>query len=577
MAADRRDWFQGRHGLRTSEADSPGAWALEDALRDTTAGTAVLGIDLRYLFANPSYCLITGEPQEHLAGRSPGTSAEQYLGPAEVLASVLDDGIPRTRVTGPGGGFHTTCIRMENRGSVTGVLCIVVETEVPELYEELELARIRLAAADEAAERIGTSLDEATTCRELVEFLSPRLAEAAAVDVVAPPPPGGSLPRNPGPAELTRAATAGVAELFGDDEDEDADTGEDTGEDADGDADGREGHGDGEERRTAGPAVAKALASGVPVAEHGVGARAAVLAVPLTGPGKVFGVVQLARTESSFSGNDTLIARDAARRAGVAIGHAREFAAEQQTTVELQRALLTEPGKPHPNLEFATRYLPVGSSNLVGGDWFETVRLHYGRTLLVMGDVMGHGVDAAVEMNTYRAMLRDVAAADLPPHRVLRQLDIAISETSARPATCLLVRVDPARGIGSFSSAGHLPPVVFTGDGTVDLLDVPAGPPLGTGLGGYELVTRELTPDDTLLLFTDGLVERRDEDIDESLARLTGLRMPCTIPVDELVDQVVRELGADKAEDDVALLAARIRRRHTAAEEQPVQGQAPRA
>nr|WP_242339129.1 PP2C family protein-serine/threonine phosphatase [Streptomyces formicae] len=458
----------------------------------------------------------------------------------------------------------------------------MVETEVPELYEELELARTRLAAADEAAERIGTSLDEATTCRELVEFLSPRLADAAAVDVLPPPSPGSSLRKNPNPSWMARAATAGAAELLV----EDTDTGTDTSTGTDsgtGDGTGTgaatgDGGGGGGEHHPAGPAIAKALASGLPAAAHDVGARAAMLAVPLTGPsGKVFGVVQLARTESSFSGNDTLIARDAARRAGVAIGHAREFAAEQQTTVELQRALLTEPGKPHPNLEFATRYLPVGSSNLVGGDWFETVRLHYGRTLLVMGDVMGHGVDAAVEMNTYRAMLRDVAAADLPPHRVLRQLDIAISETSARPATCLLVRVDPARGIGSFSSAGHLPPVVFTGDGTVDLLDVPAGPPLGTGLGGYELVTRELTPDDTLLLFTDGLVERRDEDIDESLARLTSLRMPCTIPVDKLVDQVVRELGADKAEDDVALLAARIRRRHAAAEEQPVQGQDPRA
>ena len=85
----------------------------------------------------------------------------------------------------------------------------------------------------------------------------------------------------------------------------------------------------------------------------------------------------------------------------------------------------------------------------MGGDWFETVRLHFGRTLLVMGDVMGHGVEAAVDMNSYRSTLREVAANDLPPHRVLRQLDNAISEAvTRRPATCLLVRVDPARGMG---------------------------------------------------------------------------------------------------------------------------------
>ncbi|MFD7441267.1 SpoIIE family protein phosphatase [Streptomyces sp. NPDC059909] len=545
MAADRRDWFQGRSGRRTSEADGPGTWTLEEVLRGTTAGIAVLGTDLRYVFANPAYCRMTGEP-ERVAGRSPGVPAEQYLGPADLLAGVLDDGIPRSRVSGPGGSCHTTCVRLENHGRVTGVLCIVVETPTPELYEELELARARLAAADEAVERIGTSLDEGTTCRELVEFLSSWIAEAAAVDVLPAPPPKGSLQKSPGPARMLRAAAAGAEDLFGD-------TAEDSGS-----------------GYPAQSAAAKAVASGLPATEHSVGARAAVLAVPITETGgKVIGVVQLALTHAAFGRNDILIAQHATRRGAVGITHARQLAAEQRTTVELQRALLTEPGKPHPNLQFATRYLPVGTRNLVGGDWFETVRLHYGRTLLVMGDVMGHGVEAAVEMNTYRAMLRDVAAADLPPHRVLRQLDIAISETSARPATCLLVRVDPARMLGSFSSAGHLPPVVFTGDGHAELIDVPAGPPLGTGLGGYELVTRELTPEDTLLLFTDGLVERRGEDIDESLARLTRVVMPGTAPVDELVDAVVRELGAEKAEDDVALLAARIRRR-TKAEEQPL-------
>ncbi|MGW1881457.1 SpoIIE family protein phosphatase [Streptomyces sp. NPDC001970] len=546
MATEPPDWFQARGGRRTSEADGAAPWALEEVLRDATAGIAVLGTDLRYLFANPAYCRMAGEPSEQVAGRSPGVSAEQYLGPADLLAGVLDDGIPRARVSGPRSSCHTACVRLENRGTVTGVLCIVVETPAPELYEELELARARIAAADDAVERIGSSLDEGATCRELADFLSSWIADAAAVDVLPAPPPKGSLVTDPGPARMVRAATAGAGALL---------------DDAEQDSGG--GH-------PAQSAAAKAVASGMPATEHSVGARAAVLAVPISEAGcEAVGVVRLARTRSAFGRNDILIALHAARRAAIGIAHARQFAAEQRTAVELQRALLMEPGKPHPNLQFATRYLPVGTSNLVGGDWFETVRLHYGRTLLVMGDVMGHGVEAAVEMNTYRAMLRDVAAADLPPHRVLRQLDIAIADTSARPATCLLARVDPARMLASFSSAGHLPPVVFTQGGTAELIDVPAGPPLGTGVGGYELVTRQLTPDDTLLLFTDGLVERRDEDIDESLARLTRVRLPCATPVDELVDAVVRELGADKAEDDVALLAARIRRR-TKAEEQPL-------
>lgn len=153
------------------------------------------------------------------------------------------------------------------------------------------------------------------------------------------------------------------------------------------------------------------------------------------------------------------------------------FAQAQRTAVELQRALLTDPGLPHPNLQLATRYLPSGMGTLVGGDWFETVRLHFGRTLLAMGDVMGHGVEAAVDMNSYRSALRDFASADLPPHRVLRRLDQDISDADTRrPATCLLARLDPARGLATFSSAGHLPPVVFNREGVGDLIRVPVGP-----------------------------------------------------------------------------------------------------
>jgi serine phosphatase RsbU (regulator of sigma subunit) len=234
----------------------------------------------------------------------------------------------------------------------------------------------------------------------------------------------------------------------------------------------------------------------------------------------------------------------------------------RSAVLDLQRALLAEPGRPHPNLDLATRYLPAGGSTLVGGDWFETVRLHFGRTLLVVGDVMGHGLDAAVDMNAYRSMLRYVASTDLPPHRVLRRLDAAVAEDGIRrPATCLLVQVDPARGMASLASAGHLPPVVFAEDGTGELLHLPVGPPLGTGVGGYEQATRALAPDDTLVMFTDGLVERREEDIDASLARLAGLWVPRGANVDELLDEVLVKLDARHAEDDVAVLAARIRQR----------------
>ncbi|MGW0119967.1 PP2C family protein-serine/threonine phosphatase [Streptomyces sp. NPDC003327] len=274
------------------------------------------------------------------------------------------------------------------------------------------------------------------------------------------------------------------------------------------------------------------------------------------------GTVTATRAARPFGDHEAALLRQTARLAARHLHHARRLAATEDTALHLQRALVAEPGRPHPNLEVAGGYLPAGTRTLVGGDWFETVRLHFGRSLLVVGDVMGHGLDAAVDMNAYRSALREVAATDLPPHRVLRHLDAVVAEDGARrPATCLLVRIDPARGAATFASAGHLPPAVFGPDGSAELVDLPVGPPLGTGVGGYEPTTRPLAEDETLLLFTDGLVERRGEDIDDSLARLAGLRLAPGSGPDRVVDEVLHRLGAHGAEDDVAVLAARIRAR----------------
>lgn len=122
--------------------------------------------------------------------------------------------------------------------------------------------------------------------------------------------------------------------------------------------------------------------------------------------------------------------------------------------------------------------------------------------------------------------------------------------------------------MAAFASAGHLPPVLFPADNVAEVVPVPVGPPLGTGVGGYELITRTMTPAQTLLLFTDGLVERRGEDIDVSLARLAGQWLRPGAGVEELLDTVVDRFDAQHAEDDVAVLAARIcRRPHHEADE----------
>ncbi|MFD3548850.1 PP2C family protein-serine/threonine phosphatase [Streptomyces sp. NPDC058655] len=388
------------------------------------------------------------------------------------------------------------------------------------IVSERDGSDARPHALEEALERIGTSDDERETCRELAAFLVPAFCDAAAVDLVGP---GG---------DVERVAAAGAAELL-------------------------------ESPEPAFPPVDRAAEGRRPLrtwAGRVAGRSAHAVALPLTGRGEVHGRLLVVRAGGEFGGRGTATLRLAAGLAGIHIGHARRLAATERTALALQGALLAEPGRPHPNVEIASRYLPAGLRALVGGDWFETVRLHFGRTLLVMGDVMGHGLDAAVDMNAYRAILREIAATDLAPHRVLRRLDaLSAADEARRPATCLLVRIDPARGKADFASAGHLPPAVFAGDGRGELLEVPVGPPLGTGVGGYEAYSRPITADQTLLLYTDGLVERRGEDIDTSLARLAALRAAPGATPAEVVDLVCAGLDARHAEDDVAVLAARLR------------------
>ncbi|MEV6330050.1 PP2C family protein-serine/threonine phosphatase [Streptomyces sp. NPDC051909] len=386
------------------------------------------------------------------------------------------------------------------------------ERPLPEGEYEAVLAR--LDALEHAATEIGTRPDERTVCAELADFLVRRVADAAAVEL---------RPVDAGTAVGLR--TADTSDLA-----------------------------------PTGPA---ATAGKTALLDRADPDGTTVFAAPLLAPdGTELGRVRVARATGGFGAHDTAVVAHAARLAAVHLGHARRLAATEATALHLQRALVAEPGRPHPNLEIAGRYLPAGARTLVGGDWFETVRLHFGRSLLVVGDVMGHGLDAAVDMNAYRGALREVAATDLPPHRVLRQLDAVVAEDEGRrPATCLLIQVDPARSTATFASAGHLPPVVFAADGSAELVDLPVGPPLGTGFGGYEPAVRTLAPADTLLSFTDGLVERRGEDIDVSLARLAALRLPPGSGPEEVVDEVLRRLDAHTAEDDVAVLAARCRER----------------
>ncbi|WP_282203751.1 SpoIIE family protein phosphatase [Kitasatospora fiedleri] len=547
---------------------------------------AVLDAELRWRYLNTSFQQVTGVSPTAVLGRA----ADR---PDPAVPRVLADGRPRS---GTFAGRPADFRRLEVGGAPTGVL-VVLPGGADAHRAELERVRARFALLEAGSERIGTTLDPDTTCAELAAFAVPGFAALALVDVLPldtpdSTAPGTTAPGTVGPGtvaprpdadpergrgrdqerererdrsrlRLRRAATAGGPDQDG------APASAPVGEAV---------------RHRPGSVAARALAEGRPVAANLLSAeelaalvpdeaalsacRSAgvdcLLAVPLTARGRPIGVLTLARAHGSslgFTDEDTELLAAIAGRAALTLDHARRYARSQDTALELQRALLAEPGSPHPNLELASRYLPSGIASVVGGDWYETVRLPFGRTLLAMGDVMGHGVEAAVDMSNYRSTLRYVAAMDLPPHRILRQLDALIAEQeNARPATCVLALADPARARWTLASAGHLPPALLTPHAT-ELIEVPTGPPLGTGVGGYEQTVVELRADHALLLYTDGLVERRGEDIDVSLARLSALRLPADGPLDSLLDGTLAALAPDDAEDDIALLAARVRHR----------------
>ncbi len=544
---------------------------LAQALDGTTAGVVVFDTELRFTYVNPTLARMNGLPEAEHLGRPVSEVLPALDAREDVLRQILADGVPREVV--PSGHtrldshherryWHGAYHRIERDSQVVGLVGILLEvTDAREQQREVERARARLAMLNRAATAIGTTLDPDTTCDELARFLVDSLADIATVEVIPPEEQSGRRPPAPGVLRLHRAAMRSLPELrervsaFGV-----------PGEDID---------------YQPGSANARCLATRRPVLEnllpdeelsHSAPRPARVaayrqmgihsaLVIPLSAPGGPVGTVTMIRADSSpgFTEQDVETAQDLADRAAISLDNARRYTHEHHIALSLQRSLLDRPAAPHPGLDIATRYLPAGTSALVGGDWFDTIPLSGGRTLLVIGDVMGHGMEAAVDMSHYSAMLRVLADEALAPHQVLQRLDQLMSKADGRrPATCLLALAEAERGTCAYASAGHLPPAVIDADGRPHLLPVPAGPPLGTGQGGYTTYTGPCGPGRTLLLYTDGLVERRSEDIDQSLRRLTDLRLPPAAGLDHTLDHLLRHLDAEHGEDDIALLAARI-------------------
>src|SRR5450755_891179 len=294
---------------------------------------------------------------------------------------------------------------------------------------------------------------------------------------------------------------------------------------------------------------------------------ASMLMLPLIARGTMLGFFACIRQEGfrRFDAYDVEIGMDFAARAAVFIDHARRYSREHATALTLQRSMLPT-GLSYPSsVEVKHRYLPGSKLIEVGGDWYESIALPGGRVALVVGDVAGHGVRAAVTMGRLRTAIHTLAMLELPPAETLQQLNELMQELGAREphfATCVYAIFDAVSGTCELASAGHLPPLLVRPDGTNELLDISPAPPLGVGSGPIQSRVLDIEDGSLLVLYTDGLVERRTEDIDVGLAKLRAIFGPGSAdqPLEDLCKATLAGVYADQQRDDIALLIARLRR-----------------
>ncbi|HEY4625976.1 MAG TPA: PP2C family protein-serine/threonine phosphatase, partial [Blastococcus sp.] len=283
--------------------------------------------------------------------------------------------------------------------------------------------------------------------------------------------------------------------------------------------------------------------------------------------GETFGALAMLNSGDRPPHTDMQIATavEVARRGALSLDNARLFGRQLAVAEKLQRSLLTDPPQPD-HLEIAVRYRPAAVSQQVGGDWYDAFGQPDGATLLVIGDVVGHNVDAAAAMGQIRSILRGIAY-DRPegPAQVLTRVDGVLTGLRIGTlATALVARLEqpdehnPA-GLRTlcWSSAGHLPPLLLCTDGTVRLLDSPPELLLGTEFSrlrtDHEVALR---PGETVVLYTDGLVEHGRTGIDEGTARLSRVLAGLAgFPLEKLCDQLLDRIAPGRADDDIALLA----------------------
>ncbi|MFF0223277.1 SpoIIE family protein phosphatase [Streptomyces sp. NPDC004629] len=435
-------------------------------------------------------------------------------------------------------------------------------------------ARRRLEVLDKASMRIGTTLDLARTAEELAEVAVGCFADFVAVDLLDAILSGDdSEPAAPVSLVFRRVAQQSVLEgcpesVISLDE--------------------RHTY---HEQSPPGQALATGRAMRHPVVEEtrmswaiGVPERAhsmrtyevhSTMVVPLQARGTTLGVALFARhrTPEPFDDGDQSLAEQLAARAAVCVDNARRYTRERNTSLALQRSLLPREAPRQTAVEIASRYLPAEPRAGVGGDWFDVIPLSGTRVALVVGDVVGHGIQASATMGWLRMAVRTLADVDVAPDELLTQLDDLVlrldrdeegagyfrSGSGEMGASCLYVVYDPTSGHCSMARAGHPAPALVTPDGNAYIPDLPAGPPLGLGRLPFESAEFDLSQGSVLALYTNGLIQSVGHDVDAGLALLRDVLSRSELSLEERCDAALRVLLPDQPTDDVALLLARTR------------------
>nr|WP_329432536.1 SpoIIE family protein phosphatase [Streptomyces sp. NBC_01280] len=406
--------------------------------------------------------------------------------------------------------------------------------DITDRYE----ARARLALLSRAS-GIGTTLDVGQTAEEVAELVVPDLADSVRIEVAESVLAGDEAPSS------ASGAPKGLRLMA--------------------------------ERARSDPSVTQGDALLGVIGSRPTTASQRLLAVPLLLGGTTLGAVTLRREppRAPFTQEDRAVAEELASRTAVCVDNARRYVREHATALKLQRDLLPRELPQPSGVEFAHRYIPTTGPLGVGGDWYDVIPLSGARVGLVVGDVVGHGVDAAATMGRLRTSVRALAALDLPPDELLTRLDDLVGQARvgihrtpgdegtdrALGATCLYAVYDPTSRTCAMASAGHLPPVA-TGRGTdtgrAGPLHLPTGPPLGVGGLPFESVELEFAEGTVLALFTDGIVKARGRDVDEGVADLCGALDASAGSLQKACDEIVSLCAPGSAEDDAALLLVRV-------------------